>query len=36
MRRLVKERSIASRALVGIDEFREIAERVLAGTAHQA
>jgi isopropylmalate/homocitrate/citramalate synthase len=36
MLRLVKERSIASRALVGLDEFREIAERVLAGTAHQA
>ena len=34
MLRLVKERSIASRALVSLEEFREIAERVLAGSAH--
>ena len=32
--RLVKERSIANRALVSLEEFREIAERVLAGAAH--
>ena len=31
MLRLVKERSIATRALVTLDEFRGIAERVLAG-----
>jgi isopropylmalate/homocitrate/citramalate synthase len=31
MLRLVKERSIAKRALVTLEEFREIAERVLAG-----
>jgi isopropylmalate/homocitrate/citramalate synthase len=30
MLRLVKERSIANRALVSLEEFREIAERVLA------
>jgi isopropylmalate/homocitrate/citramalate synthase len=30
MLRLVKERSIARRALVTLEEFREIAERVLA------
>jgi len=34
MLRLVKERSIATRALVSLEEFREIAERVLAGAAH--
>ena len=32
MLRIVKERSIARRALVTFEEFREIAERVLAGT----
>jgi hypothetical protein len=32
----VKERSIASRALVTIEEFREIAERVLARATHPA
>jgi hypothetical protein len=31
MLRLVKERSIATRALVTLDEFRGIAERVLSG-----
>lgn len=36
MLRLVKERSIAKRALVTLEEFREIAERVLAGAAHPA
>jgi isopropylmalate/homocitrate/citramalate synthase len=36
MLRLVKERSIASRALVTIEEFREIAERVLARATHPA
>ena len=36
MLRLVKERSIARRALVSLEEFREIAERVLAGAAHSA
>jgi isopropylmalate/homocitrate/citramalate synthase len=36
MLRLVKERSIARRALVTLEEFREIAERVLAGAAHPA
>jgi isopropylmalate/homocitrate/citramalate synthase len=36
MLRIVKERSIAKRALVTLDEFREIAERVLAGAAHSA
>jgi methanogen homocitrate synthase len=36
MLRLVKERSIANRALVTLEEFREIAERVLAGAAHPA
>jgi hypothetical protein len=36
MLRLVKERSIARRALVTLEEFREIAERVLAGAAHSA
>ena len=34
MLRLVKERSIAKRALVTLEEFRDIAERVLAGAAH--
>ena len=34
MLRLVKERSIARRSLVTLEEFREIAERVLAGAAH--
>jgi isopropylmalate/homocitrate/citramalate synthase len=33
MLRIVKERSIAKRGLVTIEEFREIAERVLAGAA---
>ena len=36
MLRIVKERSIAKRALVTLEEFREIAERVLAGAAHSA
>jgi len=36
MLRLVKERSTARRALVTLVEFREIAERVLAGAAHSA
>src|SRR2546425_1209785 len=36
MLRIVKERSIAKRALVSLEEFREIAERVLAGAAHPA
>jgi len=36
MLRLVKERSIARRALVTLEEFREIAERVLASMAHSA
>src|SRR5215472_11060179 len=36
MLRLVKVRSIAKRALVTLEEFREIAERVLAGAAHPA
>ena len=36
MLRIVKERSIATRALVTLEEFREIAERVLAGAAHSA
>ena len=36
MLRIVKERSIAKRALVTLEEFREIAERVLAGAAHPA
>jgi len=36
MLRLVKERSIAKRALVTLEEFREIAQRVLAGAAHSA
>jgi methanogen homocitrate synthase len=36
MLRLVKERSIARRSLVTLEEFREIAERVLAGMAHSA
>ena len=36
MLRLVKERSIAKRALVTLEEFREIAQRVLAGAAHLA
>ena len=36
MLRIVKERSIATRALVSLEEFREIAERVLAGAAHSA
>jgi methanogen homocitrate synthase len=34
MLRLVKERSIAKRALVTLEEFREIAARVLADAAH--
>ena len=34
MLRLVKERSIARRGLVTREEFREIAQRVLAGAAH--
>jgi isopropylmalate/homocitrate/citramalate synthase len=34
MLRLVKERSIANRTLVSLEEFREIAERVLTGAAH--
>lgn len=36
MLRLVKERSIASRALVSLEEFREIAARVLAYTGRLA
>src|SRR5207244_293673 len=36
MLRIVKERSIAKRALVTLEEFREIAERVLAGAAHSS
>jgi isopropylmalate/homocitrate/citramalate synthase len=36
MLQLVKERSIARRALVSLEEFREIAERVLADAAHSA
>jgi methanogen homocitrate synthase len=36
MLRLVKERSIAKRALVTLEEFREIAQRVVAGAAHPA
>src|SRR5438552_2019636 len=36
MLRIVKERSIAKRAAVTLEEFREIAERVLAGAAHSA
>jgi isopropylmalate/homocitrate/citramalate synthase len=36
MLRIVKERSIDRRALVPLEEFREIAERVLARTAHSA
>ena len=36
MLRLVKERSIATRALVSLEEFRDIAARVLAGAAHSA
>jgi isopropylmalate/homocitrate/citramalate synthase len=36
MLRIVKARSIAKRALVTLDEFREIAQRVLAGAAHSA
>ena len=36
MLRIVKERSIAKRALVTLEEFREIAERVVAGAAHSA
>jgi len=36
MLRIVKQRSIAKRGLVTLDEFREIAERVLAGAAHSA
>jgi methanogen homocitrate synthase len=36
MLRIVKERSIAKRALVTLEEFREIAGRVLAGAAHPA
>jgi methanogen homocitrate synthase len=36
MLRLVKERSIARRGLVTLDEFREIAQRVLADAAHPA
>src|SRR2546428_270718 len=36
MLRIVKERSIDRRALVPLEEFREIAERVLAGAAHSA
>jgi isopropylmalate/homocitrate/citramalate synthase len=36
MLRIVKERSIAKRALVTLEEFREIAERVLAGAARPA
>jgi len=36
MLRVVKERSIAKRALVTLEEFREIAERVLAAAAHSA
>jgi len=36
MLRLVKERSIATRALVSLQDFRAIAERVLAGAASSA
>jgi isopropylmalate/homocitrate/citramalate synthase len=36
MLRLVKERSIARRGLVTLDEFRAIAQRVLADAAHPA
>src|SRR5436190_8103716 len=36
MLRLVKERSIASRGLVTREEFREIAQRVLASATHPA
>ena len=36
MLRIVKERSIATRALVTLEEFRDIAERVLAGAARPA
>jgi methanogen homocitrate synthase len=36
MLRIVKERGIAKRALVTLEEFREIAERVLAGAARPA
>ena len=36
MLRIVKERSIATRGLVTLEEFRDIAERVLAGAAHPA
>ena len=36
MLRIVKERSIARRALVTLEEFREIAERVLAGASEWA
>jgi len=36
MLRLVKERSIAERALVTLEEFRKIAQRVLDGAAHSA
>jgi methanogen homocitrate synthase len=36
MLRIVKERSIAKRALVTLEEFRDIAERVLAGAARPA
>jgi methanogen homocitrate synthase len=36
MLRIVKERSIAKRALVTLEEFREIAERVLAGAPRPA
>ncbi len=36
MLRIVKERSIARRALVTLEEFREIAERVLAGAGEWA
>src|SRR5437773_8464233 len=36
MQRVVKERSIAKRALVTLEEFREIEERVVAAAAHSA
>src|SRR5437667_6798296 len=36
MLRIVKERSIAKRAAVTLEEFREIAERVLAGAGESA
>ena len=36
MLRLVKERSITTRALVSLEEFREIAARVVAGAARPA